>query len=167
MGNYILEVQRTGNDPAEVLRIIKDNGGEPTPVRPDRRLRGIAISAVFVTLADARQAGVALASQGIETLILPAKMSLAKVDAGGPFYATAYGQTGDEIIAVFTANHGELVLIHAGKTVSGIFASRTDAAAAADQLRRQGIEVMVSSRQEAGLAREAKKLRVTESPSPN
>lgn len=130
-------------------------------------MRGIAISGVFTTLAAARQAGAALARQTIETLILPEKISAAKVEAGGPFYVTAYGQTGDEIIAVFTANRGEFVLIHTGKTVSGIFASGPDAAAAADQLKQHGIEVMVFNRQEARLAREAKKQRVTEGPSPN
>jgi hypothetical protein len=92
---------------------------------------------------------------------------VAKVDAGGPFYVTAYGQTGDAIIAVFAANRGDFVLIHTGKTVSGIFASGPDAAAVADQLNRQGIEVMVFSRREARLAKEAKKQRVTEGPSPN
>ncbi len=167
MGNYILEVQRTGNDPAEALAIIKNNGGEPIPVPPRRRLRGIAISGVFATLAAARQAGAVLASRTIETLILPEKITVAKVDADGPFYVTAYGQTGDEIIAVFAANRGEVVLIHTGKTVSGIFASRPDAAATADQLKRQGIEVMVSSRQEARLAKEGKKQRGAEGPSRN
>jgi len=167
LANYILEVQRTGNDPAEVLAVIKNNGGVPTAVPPRRRLRGIAISGVFATLAAARQAGAALASRTIETLILPEKLSVAKVDAGGPFYVTAYGQTGDAIIAVFAANRGDFVLIHTGKTVSGIFASGPDAAAVADQLNRQGIEVMVFSRREARLAKEAKKQRVTEGPSPN
>ena len=89
--HYTLEVQRTGNDPAEVLAIIKKNGGEPIPVPPRRRLRGIAISGIFATLAAARQAGAALASQTIKTLILPKKISVAKVDAGGPFYVTACG----------------------------------------------------------------------------
>ncbi len=98
---------------------------------------------------------------------MPEKISAAKVETGGPFYVTAYGQTDDEIIAVFAANRGEVVLIHTGKTVSGIFASRPDAAATADQLKRQGIEVMVSSRQEARLAKEGKKQRGAEGPSRN
>lgn len=162
---YILEVQRSSRDPAEILSTINDHGGKPVPVPPSRRLRGVVTIAVFSTLVAARQAAEAFFS--VETMIIPTTTSLdLKLD--DLFYVSALstGRTCDEIIAVIESNHGEFICLQGGK-VSGVFAAQPHAAAAGNQLNRQGIEAIVFSRREARRVKAVRTGRVTEAPSPN
>ena len=164
--SYILEVQRSSRDPAEILSTINDHGGKAVPVPPNRRLRGVATIAVFSTLVAARQAAETLAP--VETMIVPTKIRLdLKLDADTFYLSVASsGQTCGEIIDAIETGHGEIICLQNGK-VSGIFPGQLQAAAVAVELNERGIEAIVFSRREARRAREDRRQRAAEGPSVN